>query len=206
MPNSSPSGETLAKAILSSFGGALQDFDDFWHAGWLKPAHERACVAKVAADVTNQFDQLIEPWCEVSLSVLLQWKGLSQLPIMIKKGPVDLVLCNPSKKSIAALIEFKTHHITDDTIKLTHLQDLLEVPTAIVVACQGERFSGDSDTTAEKLDKWIQTSLKETPTGWRSAVDPDRLSVNINGSDGGVWLARPFVVWRSISYPLPATP
>jgi hypothetical protein len=61
MPNGSPSGETLAKAILSSFGRALKDFDDFWHAGWDRPAHERACVAKVAADVTSQFSQAIEP-------------------------------------------------------------------------------------------------------------------------------------------------
>jgi hypothetical protein len=206
MPNSSPSGETLAKAILSSFGRALKDFDDFWHAGWDRPAHERACVAKLAADVTSQFSQSIEPWCEVSMYVLCSSKGLTQIPIMPKTGPVDLVLCNPSKNSITALIEFKTYHATEDTEKLIKLQDLLEIPTAVVVACQGVRFSGDSARTATELDKWIQTSLKETPTGWHSAVDPDRPSVNINGSDGGVWLARPFVIWRSISSTLLATP
>ena len=105
-----------------------------------------------------------------------------------------------------ALIEFKTHHLTEDTEKLIKLQDLLEIPTAIVVACQGVRFSVDSARTATELDKWIQASLKETPTGWHSAVDRDRPSVNINGSDGGVWLVRPFVIWRSISSTLPAPP
>jgi hypothetical protein len=206
MLDSSPSGDTLARAILSSFGRVLQDFDDFWHAGWGRPAHERACVAKVAAEVNSQFSQAIEPWCEVSLYVLCHLKGITQIPVMPNTGPVDLVLCNPSEKSIIALIEFKTNQDTKDTEKLIKLQDLLEIPTVIVVACQGVRFSGDSARTATKLDKCIQDSLEETPAGWHSAVDPDRPSVNINGSDEGVWLTRPFVLWRSVSSTLPASP
>lgn len=197
MSNNYPAGETLAKAILSSFGRALQDFDDFWHAGWLKPGHERACVGKVAGDVRSQFVPTIEPWCDVSLYVLCQWKGVYQLPIMPKNGPVDLVLCDPSKKSIAALIEFKTHHATEDTEKLILLQKLLEVPTVMVVACQDARLSGDKQNTADKVDGWIQESLIETPAGWHFATDPDRPYVNIKGSDEGVWLVRPFVIWRT---------
>jgi len=83
-------------------------------------AHERACVAKVAVDLAGQFGQNLEPWCEVSLFGLCQWKH--EFPVMSRAGAVDLVLCDSSHNQIAALVEFKTNHITEDTEKLTILQ------------------------------------------------------------------------------------
>ena len=196
--NSSPSGELLAKSILASFGSALERFERFWRPGWIKPAHERACVAKVATDLSALFGQDLEPWCEVSLFVLCQWKRLHDLPVMSKLGPVDLVLCNPAEDRILALVEFKTHHsIEEDVEKLIQLQKSLEVSTVIIVACQEVCFFNNTQSNAAGLDGHIQNSLRETPPGWQSAIDPDRPHVVVRGPDGGGWFVRPFVMWQS---------
>jgi hypothetical protein len=196
--NNSPSGKTVATTILTSFASALDRFDKFWHAGWYQPAHERACVARVAVDLTNKFGQTLEPWCEVSLDTLCKWKGLGKIPGLAKRGPVDLVLCDSPRKRIMALVEFKTHEtIADDIEKLTVLRDILGGPSAIIVACQGIRLKFDKDSAVGKLDHFIQASLKEAPDGWQAIIDQDRPYIDIRGLDGSVWVVRPFVMWQS---------
>jgi len=196
--NKPPSGEALATTILASFGAALQCFDEFWCAGWGTPANERACVAKVAVDLTNKLEPTLQPWCEISLRVLCQSNGHHEIPEGIsKRGRVDLVLCNSTGKSILALVEFKTNESTDDKHRLIRLRELLAIPNIIVVSCCDVRRRTDIDTTIVELDDKIQTKLLEARDGWQVTIEPDRPHIHINSNDGGMWFVRPFVMWQS---------
>ncbi len=150
-----PSGEILATTILASFGSALHRFDEFWHAGWFAPANERACVAKVAVDLTKEFGQTLEPWCEVSLGVLCGWKHREIPKEIDKRGPVDLILCDTIKGNVVALIEFKTHESLADENKLTLVRKHLGISTVVIVACHSVRLSVNRVSALDQLNGYI---------------------------------------------------
>ena len=196
--NDSPSLDELATTALASFGTAIRAFSEFWHAGWHAPANERACVARVAADLSNKFRGTIEPWCDVPLGVLFRWKGYREISNDIsKRGPIDLVLCKKTDKSIFALLEFKTHDFTEDIDKLTRVGKLLRVKNLILVACDHARVNVDQDSTLRLLDERVDTSLRGAQSGWRASIILDQPHIDISGLDGDKWLVRPFALWKS---------